>query len=480
MKQQFIWGLLLAFLFVTPLKAQEQTTTLSFNSVLDLKSKDRKSSLTYNEYLNVGYYYLRTNKSDQAERYFKLAKKKRMSYFKNYRSYRRTSFTKRIEAIQKEADSLANLSYITNVNSKIQKEIDLYKSVTKKSFGKLITLKEEAQQKNKTLNLYLGRWKKKSGILKTFISENRDLMKPKSEFETKEQYQARKDKYKNLEKEAAKEINLKLEKLDTPFNEALKACSLQKSKIDKRAKTNEFIKKYPPVLKKYADSRIKKLTYNAEKQEFTLSIEFKKENDLYRYKTKNYTISVPQSEAQQFKESQLNNQYFFFLQDLRAVISNGKTYTINPINRWYMRLNCDKEIEEAVLLVNNTPDTRDIKTYLEKIIISKPPFLKEAKRLQQSYLDDYTKGVRAEISIIFDEKGSYKHTVVEYKRGNRLVTENLNRDGSDKQGGAKRSLFSSVNEIMRKQNIKIQPPTKQCEPQSSVFTFDYILSKSLN
>ena len=341
----------------------------------------------------------------------------------------------------------------------------------------MIKLIEEAKPIDRILFSHLVRERKKYRILKEFIPKHLYLMKPKTEFETKAQYKARRDKYKNLEKEATKVINLKLEKLDIPFNEALKACSRQKSKIDKRTKTNEFIKKYPPVLKKYPDSRIKSITYNAEKQEFTLSVEFKKENDLYRYKTKTYTISVPQSEAQQFKESQLNNQYFFFLQDLRAVISNGKTYTINPINRWYMRLNCDKEIEEAVLLVNNTSDTRDIKTYLEKIIISEPSFLKEAKYLQESYLSDYTKGVRAEISIVFDETGRYKHSYVEYKIGNRLATENLSRDGSDKQGGAKRSLFSSVNEIMKKENIKIQPPTKQCEPKSSVFTFDYTITK---
>ncbi|MFV0247699.1 MAG: hypothetical protein ACK5H1_01890 [Tenacibaculum sp.] len=262
-----------------------------------------------------------------------------------------------MEAIQKESDSLVNLPYISNTSSEIQKEISLYKSVVKKSYAKLTILKKDAQEDNKTLSTYLRKWSKKSKILRAFIPEHCDLMQPKTEFETKTQYQARKDKYKTLEKEATKEIDQKLEKLSTPFNEALKTCSRQKSKIDKRIKTNAFIKKYPPVLKSYADSRIKSMTYNAETQKFSIQAEFKRENDLYRYDAKTYTVSVPQSEAQQFKASKLENKYLFFLQNLRAVISNGKTYTINPVNRWYTRLNCDKENEKAVLLINNAYDT---------------------------------------------------------------------------------------------------------------------------
>lgn len=475
MKRYFILGLFFTFFTIIPAKAQKQTTTLSSSRALDLMSKARKSDLTYNEYLNVGYYLLRINKPDHAKRYFKMAKKKRMYYFKKYRYYGRTSFAKKLEAIQKESDSLVNLPYISNKSSEIQKEIDLYKSVAKKSYAKLTTLKEEAQEDNKTLNSYLGRWSKKSKILKAFIPEHRDLMQPKTEFETKTQYQARKNKYKTLEKEATKEIDLKLEKLDIPFNEALKTCSRQKSKVDKRFKTNAFIKKYPPILKSYADSRMKSMTYDAEMQEFSVRVEFKRENDLYRYDTKTYNVSVPQSEAQQFKASKLSNKYLFFLQDLRAVISNGKTYTINPVNRWYTRLKCDKENEKAVLLVNNTPNPRNITTYLKEIITNESNFIKEAQRLNESYLSDHTKDVRAEISIVFNEKGNYKHTVIEYKKGNRLAAENLHRDGSDKQGGAKRSFFSSVDKIMKNKDVKINPPTKQCQPQSVVFSFDYLL-----
>ena len=404
-----------------------------------------------------------------------MAKKKRMSYFKKYRYYGRTSLAKKLETIQNESDSLVNLPYISNASLEIQEEIDLYKSVVKKSYEKLTTLKKEAQEENKTLNAYLGRWSKKSKILKAFIPEHRDLMQPKTEFETITQYQARKGKYKTLEKEATKEIDQKLEKLSIPFNEVLKTCSRQKSKVDKRTKTNTFIKKFPPVLKSYADSRIKSMTYDAETQEFSIQVEFKRENDLYRYDTKTYTISVPQSEDQEFKASKLSNTYLFFLQDLRAVISNGKTYTINPLNRWYTRLNCDKENEKAVLLFNNTTDTRGIATYLKEIISNEPNFIKEAQRLNESYLDDFTKGVRAEISIVFNEKGNYKHTVIEYKNGNRLATENLHRDDSDKQGGAKRSFLSSVDKIMKNKEVKINPPTKKCQPQSAVFSFDYSL-----
>lgn len=478
--KQFILGLLFVFLFVIPTTAQEQTTLLTTGESDELISKARRSTLTINEYRNIGYYLLRENSPKSANRYFTMASKESSRLRNKYNFLSNSKIKKETDRLQREADSLMSLVYVSNTNTTINTEIELYKAIVQKSYHKMIKLIEEAKPIDRILFGHLAREGKKYTILKEFIPKHLDLMKPKTEFETKAQYRARKDQYKKLEQEATKEIDDKIKSIEIPYKQALKNCANHKGSIETREKTNGFIKKYPPVLKKYADSRIKSITYNAEKQEFTLSVDFKKENDLYRYKTKTYTISVPQSEAQQFKESQLNNQYFFFLQDLRAVISNGKTYTINPINRWYMRLNCDKEIEEAVLLVNNTPDTRGIKTYLEKIIINKPSFLKEAKQLQESYLNDYTKGVLAEISIVFDKKGSYKHTVIEYKRGNRLATENLNRDGSDKQGGAKRSLFSSVNEVMEKENIKIQPPTKQCEPQSAVFTFNYMLSKSMN
>ncbi len=233
MKHLF-WGLLLAFIVITPITAQKQTTILSSSTALDLMSKARKNDLHYNEYLNIGYYLLRENKPDHANRYFSMAAKKYLYFNKQYKYLGRNKLAKKLEKLQNETDSLINLNYLTTTNPKVLKEIELYKSVTKKSYSKLIQLIEDEQQKNKILSRYLVRWGKKSKILKTFIPEYHELMKPKTEFETKTQYKARKNKYEIHEKEATKEIDQRIEKIEIPFDKALTACASQKSKVKKR------------------------------------------------------------------------------------------------------------------------------------------------------------------------------------------------------------------------------------------------------
>jgi hypothetical protein len=477
MKHYFIWGLLFTLLFVIPVTAQKQTTLLTTRESDDLISKARRSSLTTNEYRNIGYYLLRENSPKSANRYFGMASKESSRIRNKYNFRSDSKIKKETERLKREAGSLMNLVYVSNTNTAIEKEIELYKSIAQKSYNKTIKLIEEAKPIDRILFGHLAREGKKYTILKEFVLKHLDLLKRKTEFETKAQYKVHKDTYKKLEQEVTKEIDDKIKNIEIPYKQALKNCANHKGSIERREKTNSFIKKYPPILKNYIEARtnIKSMKYNAKKQEFTIIAKFKDEKNVINpYKTKTYTIAVPQNEAQQFKESKQSNQYLFFLQDLKAIISNAKTYTIEPIHTWYTKLNCDKDKEAPVLLVNGKPSTQDIESYLKSILRKDKNFIVANQNTSPEYGKGYTdeyKKIR--ISASFDSSGKITKCSVDYPfKSSYGLVYNSYTDKKSLQKLAQEIIF-----IIQESKVKIIPQMRSCQPMKTNINFFHYPSK---
>ncbi|CAM1364396.1 tetratricopeptide repeat protein [Tenacibaculum xiamenense] len=447
------------------------------------------------------YYYKRAYKQAEKRRKMRPASRIGKIYFEKLKDYKNAIiwYEKAIENggksptlfenIEKSKSLIQEEINAVNTNPILQSKIADYQKIKSKTEKSLAALEEALIPLQKIKDSYFNLIKERKDIIETTKKQNASLNKRKSEFETQKEYDNRKSKYKAFVKNSTNEIDAKIQEVLKPYqSQARKNYTAEKALKDEfythERKVNDQknilarIKKGAPETLLYKNNSIVSMDYMAEDEKFkvVMDVSFLVPNRRKKLE-KTYYVKVPRDKAQGFKNNTSDFKYFYYLEDLQAIITQDNTYIIEPIHTWYTKLNCDKEDEKAVLLVNNTPDTRDIKTYLEKLIINKDSFLKGAKRLQESYLDDYTKGVRAEISIVFDEKGSYKHTVIEYKVGNGLARINNDRRYGDKQGGAKGSFLYSIDEIMKKESIRLEPARKQCEPKYSAFTFDYTITK---
>lgn len=337
MKHIFILGLLLIFISTVPVHAQSEPSYLSSsNAIKYMKQSRGNRNFKISNYRLLGYYLLKEGRTDHANTYFDKAKKKAFSMLKTY-EYNPESIAKEIERLKTEALKRYSVDAVFDTNPIFQEEEGLYRSVKKKSYEIYYNLLNRSQTIRGDLTQHIKYGIEKEKILKKVIENHRDLLKPKSEFETKEQYTLRKNKYATLELNAIKEIEENIKNLFMPYGQAETKCIQNKNAIDRRKKSNDFVDKYQPELKSYIDSRIREMTYDAEKQVFKMVVEFSGK----KYIKKKYTIKVPQSEAKRFKEEKSTNKYFFFLQDLRAVIVGDKVYRINPVKRWYNRLICN-------------------------------------------------------------------------------------------------------------------------------------------
>jgi len=51
-------------------------------------------------------------------------------------------------------------------------------------------------------------------------------------------------------------------------------------------------------------------------------------------------VNVPQSEAEEFKGEKEKNAYYFFLGDLRVILSHGRTYKVQETYPWHFKVFC--------------------------------------------------------------------------------------------------------------------------------------------
>lgn len=476
MKNSFLLGFMLFFFLSIPAQAQKQSTLLTSKQVQNIDNGNTRSGIALYDYYNIGYYYLGQNSFRSAERYFKKADKYIQILERDYKFSTLKAVEDEQQRLKFESDNLQIKDYVTNANLVLASEIDLYKSIVEKSYAKSIALVQEARPYYSPLFMHIQNEKAQSRKLKQLVSEHGALKKRKTEFETQQEFKKRFAKYVALELQVTRKYQERSKNIGVSFKEALSTCRRHKSKIEKQAKTNAFIKKYPPTLKPHNQAHIKSMEYNAEKEIFTLVVEIQDAKQLYKYNKKRYEIRVPRSQAPHFKQQKVSNKYLFFLQDLRAVVSGGNTYKIEPIHTWYTKLNCEEGDKKAVLIVNNQRNTTDVQTYLETAITNEPEFLKAVERLKKSYLRDYARNVKANIFIFFDKKGNYKKIEISYMQDRRFATVNGDRNGDDKQGSWKRDLLRSVSQAIKKKRIRVDPPTKQCEPQKSEFRFEYVIT----
>ena len=474
MKHKLIIGLLIALFYIIPSHSQETFSFISYSQKRAIMKKANKKNASIQEYRDAGYYALSKGQNETGKRLLKMAidKSKKVGD-----KYNRFTLKRERKGLSLRSENLYTKANLTTGDAIIEEEKKMFFKIKDKFIEQYDTLLAQAIPMYRKNSIYLVLERVKQRELDSLISSNLDLLKNKTEFETKEQYVTRRNKFYDLANVTVKKYDDQIRRMvKLPYNKVLGNCSWYKKELKSKLRDIEYVEKYVPQMKTYNKGLFESVNYDAEKQVFKISVRYTREDDRYKRYTNTYTIKVPQSEAQQFKEQKEHHEYFFMFKDLRAVVANGKTYKIEPVYRWYTRMLCDKKEEKAVLLVNNLPDTRDVKAYLKNMIISDATFKKAAKELYKSYLGDYTKNVKAAIGIRFDKNGIYKNFDLEYKQGDSFAP--LNQDQytkGDKQSSEKGDLRYSLKEIIK--GFKIQPPMKRCEPQEFAVYFDYLLSE---
>jgi len=463
MKRHFILGLLLVLFLVSKSNAQRQTTYLSSRDASKLMSKEMKSSLTINEYYNLAYYKLRQNNPQIAEILFKKGQKISFTRNRKYKFFSSQSLQRKKDALNKERDSLLLFDYVSSNDKDVRKEVDLHKSLIEKVYIDLAKLTDEAKSKNSVLLRYHASWNSKRKILTQFVRDNKELINPKTEFETQQQFEARINKYLSLEKEATKKIDARLARISVSYKQALRDCASVYNETESVKNTVDFIQKYPPTLKGYSTSRIQQMNYDAEKQQFTISVEY---DDLTKRRKgiKSYTISVPQSAAQRFKEEKYLHKYLFQLQDLRLVVTSRKVYKIEPISTWYTRSICETD-EEAPLVNGKTNGEEILKTLIEND--------EKVQRIIFKFLDKYyLKKYTATFRISFDSAGKIEKAV-EYRSKSGNTSQYVDIDPTFPNYILTESFHVDLDwrimDLVEK--VTVTPRKESCEPKSTSFSF---------
>ncbi|WP_431167645.1 hypothetical protein [Tenacibaculum halocynthiae] len=468
MKYHFILGVLITLFSVTPCNSQQDFSFMKSGKAYNLMSKARKGSLTIQQYRDLGYFFLAEGSTEKGKRYLKNAKQKNRVKRDEY-SY--SQLKVKIDKLPLASLNLESKANHVEGNEIINQEKILYIKVKNKLYADYDTLLKQALPKYKSYFRHMLYNSSKQRRITKLIENNLDLLKAKTEFETKEQYKGRITNFLDLANKEYKKANVRIEKIEMPYDKSENACIKLKKKIRNSELDLKFIDKYSPKVKNYAESNITEILYGAEQQRFKIKVKFSKEKKSYKYYTKTYTIDVPQKEAQQFKAQKQHHKYFFSLKDLRAIITGNKTYKINPVYTWYSKLICNSGMEAPILLINGKEDTMNIGKYIQSIFSEHTDFIKKAKKLSKSYLNrESKKNIKTTISIDFDKNGKYKNLTVKYH-----TDMTLSKIGVDEQQSPKNDFRYAMMDILETKNIKIIPRKNKCEPLKTTISFNFIL-----
>lgn len=291
----------------------------------------------------------------------------------------------------------------------------------------------------------------------------------KSEFETMDQFKERARKFKAKRDAVTKESDQAIENLFKPYDSLQKFSKEYDSKDainDKNQKLSALTRKYKPIVKSYAESGIKEIKYDAEKQVFYIKVASK--NRLGRSVTKKYIFQVPQSEAANFKNNKEEHQYAFMLQDLRAVIVNNKIY--KPENKfpWYTRLLCETENEPV--LVNGKINGNET---LRKLIQNDAKIKQIVFSHKNSLTKNLMKHFKAEVEIITDENGKVANS--RYEHGTTytgMIDHTIHYEPkvpSYPLDKLQSKITDRILELIK--TTTITPRKEKCEPKRTIFNF---------
>jgi hypothetical protein len=262
------------------------------------------------------------------------------------------SFDNGYEKAKAKLDSLnaelAEESKIISDNPTLKDEAFYYGKVKMKTEKAHATIEkvflELESKRNHYTELKKGRELAEANIEKTHA----DLNKRKSEFETSEQYKERKNEFKKFQADAIKPYNDSIAELFKPY-EPFKTQRLTEINVfySELAKVEilkgqwdgylEMVNKFPPAIESYKTARVWHMEYDAENEVFKVTTE----SSLKRGDLRDYFFNVPLAEAQVFKENQEENKFYCFFDDLRVVISGGKSYQAQDNYDWKSKVHCD-------------------------------------------------------------------------------------------------------------------------------------------
>jgi hypothetical protein len=291
----------------------------------------------------------------------------------------------------------------------------------------------------------------------------------KSEFETMKQFQERAKKFEAKRKAVTKQSDEAIKTLLKPYgslNNLSGSYISKKATNDKNQKLSALIRKYKPTIKSYAESAIKEIKYNAEKQLFYIKVASK--NRLERSITKKYTFKVPQSEAANFKNNKEQHQYAFMLQDLRAVIVNNTIYKPESKFPWYTHLLCETENEPV--LINGKENGNET---LKKLIQNDAKIKQIVFSHKNSLNKKLVRYFKTEIEIITDKNG--KVTDSQYEHGITYTGETDHKIHYEAKVPSYPldKLQSKITDRILKlmETVKVTPRKEKCEPKKSIFNF---------
>ena len=368
-----------------------------------------------------------------------------------------------------------------NTNPIIQSKIQDYQRIKSKTEKSLETLEKALIPLQKIKDNYFNLLNERKEIITRVKKENASLNKRKSEFETQKEYDNRKSKYKALVKNSTNEIDAKIQEVLKPYqSQARKNYTAEKAlkneyyshvrKINEQKKVLRKINKGAPETILYKNNSIVSMNYMAEDEKFkiVMDVSFLAPNSSRKLQ-KFYYIKVPRDNAQGFKNNTRDFKYFYYLEDLQAIITQDKTYVIEPIHTWYTRIACDIDEEKAVLLLNGLPSDENLENHIRSVLKKNKDFVamnnKTTPEYGKGFSEEYKK-LRVEVS--FSEKGKLVGCDVTYpfqhSQYGLLYNTYTNK-------AALKELGNLIASIIRNSDIKVIPKKRKCEPVRSGVLF---------
>ena len=362
-----------------------------------------------------------------------------------------------LKEVKKEYKKLLNergvkLQMFDSENVTVYEDLSLSKSIKSKSFQRKFL--ENQRRRLRGENYYKIAFQK---YLK------------KSEFETMDQFRERAKKFEAKRDAVTEQSDQAIENLFKPYGSLQKFSKEYDSKDainDKNQKLSALTRKYKPIVKSYAESEIKEIKYNAEKQVFYIKVASK--NRLARSVTKKYIFQVPQSEAANFKNNKEQNQYAFMLQDLRAVIVNNRIYKAENKFPWYTHLLCETE-NEPVLVNGKTNGNEILKNLIQNDTKVKQIIFSHKNSLSKKLVKHF----KTEIEIITDKNGKVTNSRYEHGTTYTGIRDHTIHYEPKIPSYPLDKLLSNITDRILKimELVKITPRKEKCEPKRSIFNF---------
>ncbi len=398
-------------------------------------------------------------------------------------------FTKAEELLNKAREQVEAKRALLEENPILATETEYYDTVlekTRKANETINTFHDALEALYKDYNALTKRQKQS---LIDFKKKHHDLSKPKTEFETREQFNTRITEYQALEEAHKKAYSDSITSLLSAFTPYKTKRSSEKSFFfgefrntkNLRKEYGQYLSlatKYSPELKSYETSHIGSLVYNAETEIFTISYQAWADGS-----NKEYRVFVPRAEAQAFKEQKKQNQYYFFLDEPRVILSNGKAYKVITGDSWHKKVHCpgfDPTLtsddafkrkyfdfsNKTEVLVNGKPYSRG---FFQKKVEQYEPFKKLFTEASANKKFFGRKNWRAIITLTYSDKKSQLmgKTEVDYDADIRFLDPNFLDDNLDQLLA---ELYGVVYGAIKDVEVTLQ--AQNCQTQDTQFEFE--------